>query len=574
MLRDGKLKSTSASTGARVGTVVVLAAAGLLIAGLRGTAAPPDAASVMTTLATGSLAQAGAAESTGLEWIPRDALVVATIRPAKLLARPELAGFATAISQQGQLKEHLGIAPERIEQVSLVLLGTEKDTVVKPGVGIVLRLTQASEAAAFLKGALPEATEGEYGGRKYLVRQGGAPQCGFADDRTVVLVEDEPMLRRMIVSGTTGASQSKWATGWSTVAGDDAAAIVNLEGLRSIADQTLRQGPGPLAVVAPLWQNANSLILSVRSEQKNFSLRGRLASGSPEDAKRVKDTLSAVVTIARNGISAARASAAQLPGQQGAMLLGAADIADAMLDTADVTQKDREVELSLTLRAEQVAVMASLLAPAVSEARGAARASHAMNNLRQIGLAMHQYQDQRGAFPAAVLYGPDGKTPYSWRVAILPFLDQEPLFRRYDFNQPWDSDTNKKVLAQMPAVLRDPSEPATSTNASYFALTGPETMFSNAAGVKPPDITDGMSYTIMVVEAKRAIPWTKPEDIPYAADKPLPQLGGYLPQGFLAALADGSVRVIGKMIDEKTLRALATKSGQEIVPNLDAPPQR
>ena len=96
---------------------------------------------------------------------------------------------------------------------------------------------------------------------------------------------------------------------------------------------------------------------------------------------------------------------------------------------------------------------------------------------KQIATAIHDYYDANGHFPPAVLYGPNGKTPYSWRVALLPFLGQKPLYDWYHFDEAWDSPSNQKFLEKMPEVFRRPEEPAESTNASCFALVGPGTIF-------------------------------------------------------------------------------------------------
>jgi prepilin-type processing-associated H-X9-DG protein len=136
--------------------------------------------------------------------------------------------------------------------------------------------------------------------------------------------------------------------------------------------------------------------------------------------------------------------------------------------------------------------------------------------------------------------GPDGKTPHSWRVELLSFLDQEALFKQYRLNEPWDSENNKKVLAQMPEQFRSPYDDPKSLNSGYYALVGPGTMFDGTEGIQIQNVTDGTSNTLMIVEAKRNIPWTKPEDIPFDAEKPLPELGGFVQGGFNCAFADGS----------------------------------
>jgi hypothetical protein len=153
-------------------------------------------------------------------------------------------------------------------------------------------------------------------------------------------------------------------------------------------------------------------------------------------------------------------------------------------------------------------------------------------------------------------------------VAILPYIEQAALYQQYKFDEPWDSPSNRKVLAQIPPTFRHPSLPQTSVNASYFVLTGPDTMFPTGTkkGIDFAKVSDGLSNTIMVVEAKREIPWTKPEDIPYAKDQPLPTFGGFdEPSGFNAGFGDGSVRFISKNAAETLLRALFTRAGGELI---------
>lgn len=197
-------------------------------------------------------------------------------------------------------------------------------------------------------------------------------------------------------------------------------------------------------------------------------------------------------------------------------------------------------------------------------------------NLARLGIAMHNHHDVFGHFPPAAV-AQRGQTkfkhPHSWRVAILPFLDQRVLYDQYNFDEPWDSEHNKKLLQQMPAVFRSPDAPADSTSASYFALVGPGTVFDDERGMDIRQIMDGTSNTILLVEAERDIPWTKPEDIPYDPKKPLPKLG----EARLVVLCDGSVGRLSETIDEKTARALITRAGGEVIQhegNVEPVPRR
>ncbi len=195
----------------------------------------------------------------------------------------------------------------------------------------------------------------------------------------------------------------------------------------------------------------------------------------------------------------------------------------------------------------------------------------AAKHLKTLAIAMHNYYDAKGRFPPAVLYGPDGTTPYSWRVALLPFLGQKELYDQYHFDETWDSPRNCRVMERMPGAFYCLEKRAESKVASYFALVGPGTMFDGKEGASLESVTDGSSSTILLVEAKRDIPWTKPEDIAYDPNKPVPALGGCVEAGFHAALADISVHFVPSTVDENVLRALITKSGGEAVEVPHAP---
>jgi len=240
--------------------------------------------------------------------------------------------------------------------------------------------------------------------------------------------------------------------------------------------------------------------------------------------------------------------------------------AEESLEEMKFTQKGKTARLQVASQGESLPVIVALLLPAVQSAREAARRAQSMNNMKQIGLAFHNYHDVHKKFPGTTNLGPDGKTVHSWRVAILPFLEQKALYEKYRLNEPWDSEHNKKLLDNMPQVFRSPNATNDSNFPSYYGLTGSSSGLGDGNGEKIRSFTDGTSNSILVVGAKREIPWTKPEDIPFDPKKKLPEFGGYHPQGFLALLADGSVRFISKTIDEAVLKALLTRNGGEVVP--------
>ena len=94
-----------------------------------------------------------------------------------------------------------------------------------------------------------------------------------------------------------------------------------------------------------------------------------------------------------------------------------------------------------------IATLQSLLLPAVQAARESKRQMVCAQNLKQIGLAMHAYHQKYGSFPPAYIAGKDGKPKHSWRLLILPFLDQEDLYREYRFDEPWNGPHNSQLAA-------------------------------------------------------------------------------------------------------------------------------
>ena len=105
----------------------------------------------------------------------------------------------------------------------------------------------------------------------------------------------------------------------------------------------------------------------------------------------------------------------------------------------------------------------------------------------------------------------------------------------------------------------------------YKVFTGKSTPFEDPTGNKIADIVDGTSNTLMVVEGDGPVPWTKPEDLPFDPDKKLPKLGGQFDEGFVAGFCDGSVRFISYKISEKTLKALITRNGGEVINTSELP---
>jgi hypothetical protein len=214
-------------------------------------------------------------------------------------------------------------------------------------------------------------------------------------------------------------------------------------------------------------------------------------------------------------------------------------------------------------------VLAALLVPAVTQAREAARRAECKNNLKQIGLALHNYHDVYKTFPPAYIADENGKPLYSWRVLILPFIGQQPLYEQFDKSKAWDDPVNQFALHNMPPVFgcpSDPNQPNTTTN--YAAVFGENCVFSGPVGIPLREITDGSSNTLIVGEVTGAnIPWTAPMDVEIAAH---PTVGD--PQGFSSHHpggaqflgADGAVHFVSETIDPGTLTLLFERNDGQV----------
>ncbi len=203
-----------------------------------------------------------------------------------------------------------------------------------------------------------------------------------------------------------------------------------------------------------------------------------------------------------------------------------------------------------------VGTLVALMFPALKAVQGAADRTHTMNNMKQIVIACHNHHDAMRTFPSprsgprqVGMPAPD----LSWRVTILPFIEQAHLFNGIDPTDAWNGPRNLKWLAMRPLVYESKLHPTPDTTVTHFQyFTGPKTMFPDPnRGTSFPQIPDGLSNTFMFAEAAAPVPWTKPADMAITPNGPLP-----LPTDrFLVGFADGSVRMIDRSkVDDNILR--------------------
>jgi prepilin-type processing-associated H-X9-DG protein len=192
-------------------------------------------------------------------------------------------------------------------------------------------------------------------------------------------------------------------------------------------------------------------------------------------------------------------------------------------------------------------IMVGLLLPAVQAAREAARRTVCANNLKQIGMAMLSYESQHGCFPPAYVADEKGQPMHSWRVLLLPYMDDAALYGQYNLKEPWNGPRNSRLARQMPAVYRCPSDPLAptpgATTTDYLMVVGPGAISDGAHSKKLGELHNALSKTVLVVEcAGSGVNWMQPQDYnPGPADQ---FLRSNHRGGFNVLFADGSVRTL------------------------------
>ncbi len=252
--------------------------------------------------------------------------------------------------------------------------------------------------------------------------------------------------------------------------------------------------------------------------------------------------------------------------------------AEAARDRAEAARRDAleqerraraAAQEALRQAAERVRAEALRAVQAEQQARAKAKQSAeraiSVNNLKQLALAVHNYAAVHGHLPPPAVYGKDGKALLSWRVLLLPYLEQQDLFKQFKMDEPWDGPHNKRLLRKMPKVFEAKSNPKAPHATHYLAFTGKDTLFEGPKGITFAQVVDGTSNTLLFVEAGKAVAWTKPDDLPYEPGKALPKLGGLWQGGFYAAVCDGSVRFIRSDFDADLFRSAVTRNDGQVI---------
>jgi prepilin-type processing-associated H-X9-DG protein len=509
-----------------------------------------------------------------LGYVTPDATAAMIAYPRHVLTAPEMEMLPIEVLSAAAKKE-LGIDPVEIEQVILI---------AEPPAGgpfqaaLVLHFTSPIGEGKILAPLWDCTIAAELDGKSYRRGKGPMDPSIFSPDPRTLLVGTDDLLRRMVANHANPQPGKMSQTLGKLQTQPDVCALVLVEPLRPLASMVLAHAPLPPPLVdLKKMPELTSYVAAKVNLTGDGAASLVLRAQDEASADQIEQIFDSSLTTARQMMAAEIAKQADSsdPVEQ-AMAKYSKRMGERVLTLVRPVRKGTNFTLALPVGGQDsaqikpvavIGVLLGLLLPAVSSARGSARRAVSTNNTRQVMLAMHYHLSATGAFPARANFDKQGKPLLSWRVLMLPYLEQGNLYNQFHLDEPWDSEHNRKLIPLMPKVFRNPSGTAEQGKTPYLVVVGKGLMFEGNKGRRPADITDGMSHTIALVEVNddAAVTWTKPDDWEYDANHPMAGLGRAHPGGFNAAFADGSVRFINSSIDPKIFHALLTIAGGEAV---------
>ena len=212
-------------------------------------------------------------------------------------------------------------------------------------------------------------------------------------------------------------------------------------------------------------------------------------------------------------------------------------------------------------------ILLALLLPAITTTREIVRVEAARNQMKQIGLAMHNYHSTYGQLPPAFTTDPRGEPTNSWRLMLMPFLDEPMRLEQWHLQQPWDSEVNAGLGTPAPGVYTSPlvQNPPTPTETHIFAVRHPDSVMPGADGLNWADISDRLPDTILAAYLpEHTTHWAAPVDI--SLERLQDELANATQDSPIILLfADGSVRLIDEPLQPELVESLVTRSGHETI---------
>jgi hypothetical protein len=551
------------------------------------------------SVAVGLLAVAAAAPAQSnlppdLALVPGDAIGFVHVKVAEVWKADAMKDARALVEKAGPqavaaLDEQFHPSPSTLDRVTVILLPGEKPDA--PGWATVLAFGKPFDAAKVRAAYLPKAEEKKAGGKVYFADLNSGLAVLFADDKTLVVSDRKSLPAFLEVAGKAdGALKSAV----DTAAKQQFTAAVNVTKVPLPPD--FADGL-PLDVRPALKAERVTLTFTLAAET---TITANIGYKNAADAAAGEKAIRKAAEMGRQALTKGKAEGEKLllgtgkdrpkgtprplndlpEAVMGLVMLGGVNTVDEVLANPPLKTDGDAVAMKLALPAWMGSYMgvsmvsAGLTLPAVQKVREAAARMSGSNNLKQLALAMLIYESVYGKFPSAAVCDKQGKKLLSWRVAILPYIEQDNLYRQFKLDEPWDSEHNKKLIPLMPKTFTDPRTADPKPGETYYKVfVGKNAGFDWEKGKSVVSVTDGTSNTVMIAAGGDPVTWTKPDDFefdPTDAAAKLPELVKPFDL-LLVAMFDGSVRTItpNRTDFDTLMRRLIDPQDGMVLPDLD-----
>lgn len=506
------------------------------------------------------------------KYVPADAMAAVIISPTQWLNSPMLEMFPLEVMRV-QVVEQFGIDPFDVHEIKLVVL--LDNATMQPAFGSITTLTGDMDFAKVRQGVHAREEMIQVDGHEtYPVN--GPPGVVLAkiDERTL-FYGTASLIRTMLdAEQETGKLPSLL----HTMTGDAAIKIAVVTDqirpmLSGIAMQNANKLAPELQPLAEIPGLTDALKVQFDLLDTSGSLQVALVGTDEVAAQRIQSILVEAIAAARVlGIAEINRNLANSD-QSDAMREATNKYANRMAEMITKALQPKLEGDEVTLDAQSginiatTGVLVGLLLPAVQSARTAARRMNVSNNMKQVMLALHNYHSAFDGLPAAAISDENGNPLLSWRVAILPFIEEQELYGKFHLDEPWDSEHNLPLSKELPKVYDSPNVSLPAGRTVIQAVVGDDIGLRPIERTRFRDFLDGTSNSIMImqVDADAAVIWSKPEDLEIDMNSPLEHLGSAETGGFHVGLADGAIRFISTNVDPELFKKLLTRAGNEPV---------
>lgn len=502
-------------------------------------------------------AVAATADGSTLNYIPEDAVAAIVIHPAKALNNPivkqmiammDEANPREKVSDQfGKMEAELGITPDQVDHVLVVIdqqfmqMAPMMMRGAPPAAPlVVIQLADGVNTQQVFDAAPESAERIQIAGGDAVETPDGGVLYKVSDSRLLLSKKDK------LESVLSNSSNGQIRTMIADSANADFGLALDLEPVKALLQQSA-QGNPMMGFILPIVQQMQTLTIAADLEAENL-LHVSVNTPNAESAQAVQQSLTGFLQMGKQQYAQAKAD---VPAEMQPM-------AQELVDGATLSSSEEVVSLTIP-RPADFEKLPEMLKPAIAQAAAAANRTSNRNDMKQIGIAFHNYHDVYRHFPAVDANGEKEEANVkgkglSWRVHLLPFLEHAPLYEQFNLDEAWDSEHNKALIDQMPMVFGENAEGKT----SIHVFAGEGVAFQEGKpGPQIRDYIDGTSNTFLAVRAgdDTAEIWTKPGGLEFNSEDPLAAFGN-VGDMIMALFCDGAVIDINKDIEKETLSNL------------------